>query len=250
MMNNETAEFLGWYFGDGCISITGNRYEFAITGDITEEREFYKQIIVPTLNKIFYHKLGRKIELKLYPSVGVCGIYLFDRTFVRGLLAEFDLKPGKKIDVNIPYFKTINQKKHFLRGLFDTDGSIYFCKSNVKTKNPTFCTTFHYKPKIKLATISKIIIERVFKMLLELGFSPRLYSPRKQRPHENIMYSVVLDTNKNIEKWIKEIGFRNPKHSTKIAVWKKQGYCPPYTTIKDRIAIINREIKLSTPFLK
>ena len=37
----------------------------------------------------------------------------------------------------------------------DTDGSIYFCKSNVKTKKESLFRIFHYKPKIKLATISK-----------------------------------------------------------------------------------------------
>ena len=41
MVSLKEAEFLGWYMGDGCISITNKYYEFAFSGDIKEEFIFY-----------------------------------------------------------------------------------------------------------------------------------------------------------------------------------------------------------------
>ncbi|MBW3002451.1 hypothetical protein KY338_04820 [Candidatus Woesearchaeota archaeon] len=239
----DLAEFLGWHVGDGCISINERYSEYSLTGDITEEYPFYKSIITPTFNTLFKHNLKKPIKLKKYASVGVCGIYVFDKKFVSNLQKKFSLISGKKINIQIPAnLNTKNQKKRFLRGLFDTDGSIYFCRSNAKTKKRSLCNIFHYKPKIKLATISQILINQVHKMLADLGFSPRLYTPRKQRKNENFMYAVVLDTKKDTTKWIKEIGFRNRKHWTKIKIWQKFGFCPPYTTLQERNKILKSEL--------
>lgn len=239
----DLAEFLGWHVGDGCISINKRYSEYALAGDISEEYPFYKNIITPAFNSIFKHRLKKQVVLKKYESVGVCGIYVFDKDFVSNLQKEYGLISGKKINIQIPrILKTINQKKQFLRGLFDTDGSIYFCKSNVKTKKDSVYTVFHYKPKIKLATISKRLINQVYKMLSDLGFTPRLYSPRKQKKNENFMYPVVLDTKKDTKKWIQEIGFRSAKHLTKIEVWNKFGFCPPYTKLQERTMILKGKL--------
>ncbi|MBS3165963.1 hypothetical protein J4444_02470 [Candidatus Woesearchaeota archaeon] len=245
-MDDNAAEFLGWYLGDGCLSITKNHYEFALTGDLIEEFTFYKEVVVPKFNRLF----DKKVELKEYPSVEVCGVYIFEKDFVKSIQKEFNLRGGKKLEVNLPKLETASQKKCFLRGLFDTDESIYFCKSNVKTKNPTFCNTFNYKPKIKVATISKDLMEYVFNLLLELGFSPRYYAPRRQRINENIMYSIVMDTTPNVGKWITEIGFKSPKHNTKIEVWKKFGYCPPHTTLKQRTNLLNGTVNMASSMKK
>jgi len=238
-MNKRIAEFLGWYFGDGCLSTKSGKFEFTITGDLKEEISFYEEVMVPQCNKLFGKLLKKEVKLRKYPSVGVCGIYIFNKNFVNYLQESYGLKAGKKLNVNIPNFQTLEEKRHFLRGLFDTDGSIYFCRCNVKTKKVNFYNTFHSKPKIKLATISEGLIKKAFIMLTELGFSPRFYSPRKQRPYENTMYSIVLDTKINVEKWLLEIGFRSQKHSTKVEIWRKYGFCPPHTTFAQRQEIIS-----------
>ena len=241
--NHDLAEFLGWYVGDGCLSVNSRYSEFTLTGDIVEEYPFYENVIIPTFNNIFKKTLKKSAILKKYKSVGVCGIYVFDKSFVSFLQKEFKLKSGKKLDISIPsIIKTEEQKKSFLRGLFDTDGSIFFCKSNFKTKKYSFYNHFHYKPKIKLGTISKNLIKQVYDMLTELDFSPRYYKPRKQRENENVMYDVVLDINKDTERWIKEIGFKNMKHLSKIHVWEKFGFVPPKTTLSERIKMLNGDI--------
>ena len=73
MNKNLIAEFLGWYFGDGCLSTKNKRYQFSITGDLNEEILFYKEVVAPVFNQLF----DRQIKVKEYQSVGVCGIYVF-----------------------------------------------------------------------------------------------------------------------------------------------------------------------------
>ena len=43
---------------------------------------------------------------------------------------------------------------------------------------------------------------------------------------------------KDIEFFIENIGFKNPKHSTKWKIFKKYGYCLPRTTLKQRYEIL------------
>jgi hypothetical protein len=240
----ELAEFLGWHIGDGCVSINNRYSEYTLTGDLIEEYPFYNNVILPTFKKLFSNYVKKEIKLKEYKSNGVCGIYIFDKNFVRFLQKNFGLKSGKKINISIPnIIKTDEQKISFLRGLFDTDGSIYYCKSNFKTVNESWYTKFHYKSKIKLATISKPLIDQVYQLLCDLGFSPRIRKPAKQKINENMMYGVVLYRKDDTQRWIEEIGFKNPKHQTKVQIWKKFGFCPPKTTLKQRIKMLKGELE-------
>jgi intein/homing endonuclease len=241
----EVAEFLGWYVGDGCLSVSHNHYEFTLTGDLTEELDFYNQIIVPRLSILFVNKIS--INLRKYPSVGVCGVYIFNKGFTQYLQNTFGLNMGKKTNIRIPkIIQSREQKISFVRGLFDTDGSIFFCRSNSKTKKITFAQKYHCKPKIKLTSISKVLIDEVNHLLISLGFSPRLYRPSKRRENEHTTHFLVLDTKANVEKWLNEIGFNSSKHNSKILVWQRFGYCPPFTTILQRRLILDRKLDPKT----
>ena len=107
----EFAEFLGWHLGDGCISISNSKYQYFLTGDLSEEQEFYNKIILPKFNKLFKKILRKKAILRKYDSIGVCGIYIFEKKFVNLLIKELDMFYGKKINNFIPkYIKTKRQK--------------------------------------------------------------------------------------------------------------------------------------------
>ncbi len=95
---------------------------------------------------------------------------------------------------------------------------------------------------MKLATISYSLIEEVNDILMDLGFHSRIQKPIKQRKNEYTMHSVIIDSRNDILKWIKDIGFRNSKHYTKVKIWKKFGFCPPYTTLYERLKILNRRL--------
>ena len=97
-----TEEFLGWHVGDGCISVTKKRNQYTLTGDLTQEFPFYKKVISPSFNKIFLEYLDSPVILRKYESVGVCGIYIFNKKFINMLKENFDLPVGKKLNIQIP----------------------------------------------------------------------------------------------------------------------------------------------------
>ena len=45
-----------------------------------------------------------------------------------------------------------------------------------------------------------------------------------------------------LEYWMKSIGFNSRKHLTKYLIWKKSGFCPPYTSLPQREQILNEEL--------
>ena len=130
----ELAELIGIHLGDGCISVTKRYSEYALSGDLNEEREYYDNIIVPLFNKIIAIPiLNKSIQAKAYPSIGTYGFFIFNKKLVKFFL-DLGIKSGSKKNISIPKkFLNKNLINHLLRGLFNTDGSLYFQK-NYATK--------------------------------------------------------------------------------------------------------------------
>lgn len=63
-------------------------------------------------------------------------------------------------------------------------------------------------------------------------------NPHKGKKDKNLVYSVILYRKEDIINYINKIGFKNPKHNTKWLIYKKLGYCPPNTKLKQRLDII------------
>jgi len=235
-IDEEIAEILGICLGDGCISITNRYKEFAISGDRVEEKSYYDNRIVPLLNKkLFLPLLNKEISAKEYKKTGVYGVINFNKRVVEQLLA-WGLKPSPKLNHGVPEQIKIGNKKikrAFLRGFFDTDGSIYFGK-NYSAKNPK-----NNVPYISIAGVSKQLIYDCVEMCEELGFKVRIKNPRKGKRDKNTIYSFVIYLKKDIQRWLEEIGFASLKHNTKIELWKKTGECPAFTTIEQRLKVLN-----------
>jgi intein/homing endonuclease len=234
-LNKKLAEILGMHCGDGCISITPRYKEYALCGDITEEKEYYKKRVVPLFNEIIaLPLLKNKIKAKKYPKMGVYGFLLFKKEIVEYFI-KLGLSAGSKTNQGIPKIvkdSNIKCKKAFLRGLFDTDGSIYF------QKNYSIKISKHKRPIIKIGTTSRKLKEDIKELCKELKYTIMEKKAYKGARDKNKVYELVIYKKKDIIRWIKEIEFRNPKHITKIEIWKKLGYCPPNTTYKQRLMML------------
>ena len=68
--------------------------------------------------------------------------------------------------------------------------------------------------------------------------SPIMKKPYKGKRDKNIVFRVIIYRKEDIQFYIDEIGFKNPKHYTKWQVYKKLGYCPPHTTLNERRDLI------------
>jgi len=234
-ISSDLCELFGIYLGDGCIS--KSRSQLVIAGDITEEREYYEKYVVPLFNRVLSIPLINKAtEVKSYPKVGVCGIYIFNPTLVDEFRNCFDIIPGSKLNTSIPEQVLVNDTltMKVIKGIFDTDGSIYFEKNYS-------CKDGKYKvPRIGLSMTSEKLIKQIFLTLIKQGFKPRKIKPRKGKRDKNPLYGLKLYRKEDILRWINEIKFNNPKHLTKIELWKKLGECPPHTQIAQRKSILNK----------
>ena len=149
-ITEELAELIGIHIGDGCLSDNGRYKECALLGDMNEEEEYYKNHIMPLFNRIVAKPLiNRELQLKKYPSMGVCGFLCFDKR-IFNYYKSLGITVGSKLNTKIPKkFLTRKLVKHTLRGIFDTDGCIYFDK-NRTAKNP-----INKVPIIRIASTSK-----------------------------------------------------------------------------------------------
>ena len=229
-IDGDMAELLGIHVGDGCISVNSRYKEYYLGGDIKEEKEYHDKWVSYLFNKkVMFPLYKKKVQYKEHPKVGVYGFYIFDKKIV-DFFNKFGIKSGSKINIEIPKEIRINLKlaKRFLRGLFDTDGTIYFDKNNsakIRVNN---------RPIIKLGTVSEKLNNQVFDLFVKMNFHPRKKVPYKGKRDKNKVYTVLLYRKNDILRYIEEIGFKNPKHYTKWSVFKKLGYCPPYTTLRER----------------
>ncbi|KKN35857.1 hypothetical protein LCGC14_0779460 [marine sediment metagenome] len=110
--------------GDGNIFYDkGNKYLLRISSNTTEERE-YREYTKELIKKVF------NIQPKSYPRKGknATELAIHNREIVEGLIAK-GFKPGDKIKNQVSVLEFIKKKENFrirgIKGLFDTDGSIY-----------------------------------------------------------------------------------------------------------------------------
>ena len=234
-IDGDMAELLGIHIGDGCISVNKRYSMYYVGGDITEEKEYHDSWVSILINKKVLIPLNKeKAKYKEYPKVGIYGLYIFNKEVV-DFFRKFGIVAGSKKEQGVPNEILLNKEltKRFIRGLFDTDGNIYFDK-NRSCKNP-----INNVPIIQLGTTSKKIAKQVFSSLIRLNFFPRMKKPHKGKRDKNVVYTVLIYRKRDIERYIIEIGFKNSKHMTKWMVFKKQGYLQPKTTLKGRKEILN-----------
>jgi len=189
-LNKSLAEIIGTLNGDGHIS--KYNYEINIVSDVKEEdyhnylRNLFKKNfgIMPSS---FILK-GNTIKLRAY------SIDIFN-----ALTKKYDLPIGKKKGkLRVP--KLIKNSKGFiigyLKGLFDTDGTIY-----VRRKKDMV---------IEISNIDKIFLKEVANLLGDLGFSVSV----------NKTHISIYQKNQ-IHKFFKVIKPANPKHLKKYEIYSK-----------------------------
>jgi len=189
-ISKELAEFVGIILGDG--SITKNQVRF--TFHIKDDKD-YGKFVSKLANKLFDVDVG-VYENKPYSA----RIYYISRKeLVLFLVNQLGLKIGNKVkqQVDIPGWVKKNKKYAIacVRGLIDTDGSIFTHSYKVKGK------IYNYK-KLGFTSHSEPLRCSVFKILQDNGIKSRLFDNR----------DVRIDSIADMEKYFKIIGSHNPKH--------------------------------------
>lgn len=203
-LNEEICEFIGAFIGDGYLGNYGKKkdlYVIGITGDQKLDEEYLKNYLKPLLkrnfsgiNPLLYY---RNDENTLMLRVNSKELYKF--------LLKIGFKPGKKANnVRIPS-EIINNKKLIkptIRGIFDTDGCVFFDKRKVYKKP---------YPRITLQLASIPLINQLEKFL---SIEYKLYVNKTNRDG-NRNY-IEIYGHQQVEKFLKDIGLSNKRHLNRI----------------------------------
>lgn len=188
--SKDLAEFVGIMLGDGGIS----KMQIAITLHRITDRK-YNFFIRKLIKKLFSVIPGKYCKLNsLADSIVVSRAELVDFC-----VNSLGLKIGNKVkqQVDIPLW--IRKNKNFeiacVRGLVDTDGSVFTHRYKSKGKY------YSYK-KLSFTSLSKPIILSVYDILRKNGLNPRICRHK----------DVRLDSRTDMEKYFRIFGSSNHKH--------------------------------------
>lgn len=189
--NRDLAEFVGIVLGDGGIT----KRQITITLHQKDDKEYIKYII-ELIKKLF------KVNASLYDKKNCAAknVIISRTKLVNFFVEELGLKIGNKTKQQIDIPNWIKRKQQFqiacVRGLVDTDGSVFSHKYKVNRKS------YIYK-KMTFTNHSKPLLLFVYNALKNLGLNPRLAKEKND---------IWLDNQKDIRKYFLIIKPHNPKH--------------------------------------
>ena len=186
----DLAEFVGIVMGDGNIT----KRQITITLHSKDDKE-YGKFVVTLIKRLFDVPTGT-----YYRKRDSIINFVISRTeLVKFCTERLELKIGNKVKQQIDIPDWIKRNKDYaiacVRGLIDTDGSVFTHRYKVNGK------WYKYK-KLAFTSYSEPLRQSVFDILKENGLNPRLAQKR----------DVRLDSIKDMQTYFQLIGFHNPKH--------------------------------------
>ena len=206
-INKYICEFYGILMGDGCISKYQdyekfNRCDMVVTGDKRFEMDYYKYI-----QNLLKARFNINSYIYQYQSNNSLRLTIRNKPFSNYLI-KLGFPVGKKyIDLTIPkklYDLPWNKLKFLIRGMFDTDGTI-FAKKN---------EGYRY-PYIGISTKSDRLRSQLISLLRKRGY-----------PFYDSGNDLFMKGIKNIKSWMNDVGCSNPKHRFKYEYWLQNKKLP------------------------
>lgn len=212
-IDENLAEEIGIHAGDGCLPKMSNPhdYRFEVGGHKIDEKRYYDETVAPLFKKVYnYTVIPREVSTKYAIIINSKAIFTFKKIVVK-------LPVGNKDEIKIPELilnSSDEVKKAFIRGIADTDFSLTFSK---KHQNK------HYYPVISATFASRCLVRQLAAVLTEFGFKTKIMfnikKPNYRNKNEFFTHHMIrIFGPANLEKWISEIGFHNPKHYTKYQI--------------------------------
>lgn len=192
--NDKLAEFVGILLGDGGI----NQRQITVTLHFVDDKD-YCVFVCSLIEKLF----EIKPSVHHYKSTNVNSIVISSTEMVDFLTGRLGLKAGNKIaqQVDIPNWIKQNKglQKACLRGLVDTDGSVFNHRYRVNGR------IYSYK-KLSFTSRSKPLLNSANNIMNLLGIKTRISKQGRD---------VWLDSARSIQKYFEIVGSHNPKHLKK-----------------------------------
>lgn len=208
----ELAEEIGMHYGDGFLS--ADRYDYRLKGNQYDERKYYQNYIKPLFKELY------NLDVNLKDFKTSYGFEITSKALWEFKTKVIGIKPGNKENIIFPDALKVNDVRiltSFLKGLFDTDGSLYFKTRYGYEK---------YYPEIKLELFSKQLIKEVGKILRMLGFNPNIYL------RQNVGI-ISLNGIEALKRYEKLIGWSSQKNLNKLNDWKNR-----YSQLNEKITAV------------
>ena len=158
-----------------------------------------------------------KKHSQLFPSISIskrkmtAKLWQLDtsNSFLATIAASLGVKsPQKNSSLSPLVDLKDNFLRHFLRGYFDGDGSVYFNEATPK-----------HKSKICIHTISHTDAINLHKMLLKIGIQNKIFKRIKYTPQQKkkcYLFDVTIEHIAAEKKFAVDIGTNNPKKAAKF----------------------------------
>ncbi|HBB36665.1 MAG: hypothetical protein UX02_C0001G0030 [Candidatus Moranbacteria bacterium GW2011_GWC1_45_18] len=188
------AEFVGIILGDGGISMR------QVSISLNRETD---QDYISFVNKMITDLFSVFPGLYSDPKSKADTIVISRTELVDYLTQKMGLKIGNKVKqkIDIPIWIKRNKKYEIacLRGLIDTDGSVYKHTYVVNKK------IYRYQ-KLSFCSLSPPLLHTVFRILKNIGLKPRICKNKE----------IKVENKQNVLKYFKIVGSNNKKHLEKI----------------------------------
>ena len=217
-------ELLGIILGDGCIYYYPKNgiYGLEISGNAEEDQEYFLKI-----SNFIENLIGKKprIVTKIEKLGKSLKLVVYSKKFAEYLINDMGITcQNKTFEGTIPKrFLGWKYSKHIMRGLFETDGSLYFSKVNEISSYP----------RVEIKTSSKMLASQIISILEQKSFKPH-----KRTNTSDSTIGVYISGQIMLEKWVQEIGFGSTKNLSKYLLWKKLGYYTPKISLKNRLELL------------
>lgn len=198
--SHDLAEFYGVMLGDGNLTkIKGHKianYQIRIVGDSRNDKLYLENYVKPLIERLF------SVMVATFKSKekNALNLVVTSRKLVEFLESK-GFKPGDKIRnlLDIPRWikEDIRFLKFCLRGLYDTDGSVY----KLTNQNSYQILFTNYNP---------VLLNAVRESLLSLGIGVSKISRGRD---------ITITKKSELRKFLKEVGFSNIKHLDKVKMW-------------------------------
>lgn len=191
------CELIGAIIGDGRIHEKPPKYYIGLTGHTETDKDYFK-----VLSNLINATWQKNPQIKV--RRGGLRLRFYSKKIVERLVNTFKLPYnfGKCYKVKIPRMiaSDWDYTKHTIRGIIDTDGSVFTAN---KPGSPNY-------PSIEITTTSKTLAEQLRKILIKQGFRVARIWSYKSKNSKELLYKVPLNGKVNLKKLVEEIGFSNP----------------------------------------
>lgn len=204
-LTKDLCEVIGAFIGDGFFNCYKNKlYQIEFAGDSRSDLNYYKEKIIPTL-KLFIPNL--KPHIYFVKNKNSIRIVFYSKELFYFLKDGFGFVPGRKtFTVVIPKIILDSRNNHFInstiRGIFDTDGCIFFDRRKIYTKP---------YPRICLQISSKLLIVQL------IDYLSKDFKIRSGKVNNRDIHFMEIYGHSQFKKWMSIIGFSNPRHLDRIA---------------------------------